>query len=158
MSRPTILKVWTDGALKSKGRPKVIGMAAVTCYRGAGRREEPEVKAWRVEAKKTSSMHAELFAIQCALESIPNDLKYTCHLILISDCLPAVEAIRGHKIDKQYLKILRHIRTLMQSFPKARIYWCKAHAGHQWNEMANEMAQKQAGTWQGGKKCMPLQV
>jgi ribonuclease HI len=156
-TKPTILKVWTDGALRDWSRPKVIGMAAVTCYRGAGRREEPEIKTWRVEAKQTSSMHAELFAIQCAIEAIPTELKHTCHLIVITDCLDAVQCIRGNKITPRYRKLVYHIRDLMRCFPKARIFWCRAHSGHKWNELANEEAQKCAGTRKNINKKRYLQ-
>ncbi|HYT41785.1 MAG TPA: hypothetical protein VEP90_05525, partial [Methylomirabilota bacterium] len=69
-NKPVILKIWVDGALKGWSKRKVIGMAAVTCYRGGSTTKTPEIRSWRVEAKRTRSMHAELFAIQCALEAV----------------------------------------------------------------------------------------
>lgn len=147
IQHPTILKVWTDGAMKDSPKMKVLGMAAVVCYRGGGKTVAHQVKSWRVEAKKTSSMHAELFAIQCALESIPLEQKKTCTIIVISDCLDAVQAIKNSKITTRYQGLVRHIQNLLNSFPKANVVWCKAHSGHKWNELANQVAQKTAGTW-----------
>lgn len=150
VDNPTILKVWTDGALRDWTNPKVIGMAAVVCYRGAGKRPLPEIRSWRVLAKRTSSMHAEIFAIQCALESIPKEQKDNCHLIIITDCLDAVQAIRGGNISPRYRKMILHIRDLMRYFPKSRVVWCRSHSGHKWNEMANREAKRQAGTARKG--------
>jgi ribonuclease HI len=171
--KPYILKVWTDGALCEYEAPMVVGAGAVICHRGRGKREEPDLKSWKFYAWESNPLQAELLAIQRALESIPSDMKRTCHLIILSDSWKAVNALRHARrgsckpkagsqdrrdFDEyratmhHHRRIVSHIRDLIALFPHCRVVWCKGHAGHQWNELANELAQKQAGTWRGKPK------
>jgi ribonuclease HI len=170
--KPYILKVWTDGALREYEAPMVMGAGAVICHRGGGRREEPDLHSWKFYAWKADPLKAELLAIQRALESIPSDMKRTCHLIILSDSWQAVNALRhaqkglrkprsganGRRDFNEYCttmhhhrRIITHIRDLIALFPRSQVVWCRGHAGHKWNELANELAQKEAGTWRGCK-------
>ena len=127
----------------------VIGMSSIFCYRDGKKTTRVETKSWKVLSNKTSSMHAELYAIVCALESLPRPFRYTCKLTVLTDCLEAVRAIKGHLICSRYRGMVKHIRSLLKDFPYAKVIWCKSHSGYKWNELANELAKKEAGTWKG---------
>lgn len=138
------IKVATDGACE--GNPGAGGWAFVATI--SGRAELVKVSGGD---ESTTNNKMELTAILKCLEYFKEPQEF----IIFSDSTYAVNCInqwmnnwkkkKWLKSDGEQVKnvdLLKQIDTL-KSFHKIQMVWVKGHAGHKYNEMANDLAEKE---------------
>jgi ribonuclease HI len=100
-----------------------------------------------------SNNQAEQLAILKALENIQNMDTNHKKVQIYTDSQITLESLKNRKIHKYLIgKIRREVIELERHNWKIEFNWIKAHAGHQGNEMADELA-KEAATNSDIKEC-----
>jgi ribonuclease HI len=135
--------IYADGAVKNNGGPGRVGMGAVI-FVGS----EMECHRWGEDADPATNNLAELLAIRNAIRAVSVDPSQAC-LTVYSDSQWTIRSLQGLYKATCHVQLLAEIRGLLRSFLSWELCWERGHAGEQWNEAANKMAQQEAGTWKG---------
>lgn len=134
-----VVEIYTDGACR--GNPGIGGWGAVLLYEG-------HEKHLSGAEELTTNNRMELSAAIHALSS----LKRSCNVKLTTDSVYVKKGItewinswkkRGWKTaSKQPVKNVDLWKELDKEVSRHQIewHWVKGHAGHKWNELADELA------------------
>lgn len=141
---------YCDGAVKGNGKEGRVGMGSVFFSFTSSGFGKPHYHSWGMDANPATNNLAELLAIRNTLWVIPHDPD-TIALIIHTDSEWAVKAINGDYRISCHVDLVNEILELGSEFDIFSVQWVRGHKGLEWNEKANELAQKEAGTWKGKK-------
>lgn len=137
MSHLLRVEAYADGAVSKNGQPGWMGFAAVGLHRG-----QTKEKADRAYSERATNNRAELYAIKLALELIRDEFRRGVHLLVFSDSEWSVRVINGVYRTSAHSDLIQPIRRLILQYGRVEIQWIRGHAGHQYNERANDLAQE----------------
>jgi ribonuclease HI len=139
---------YCDGAVKGNGKAGRVGMGVVLNYYEGLEIVKTTTHSWGMNYDPVTNNLAELLAIRNTLHVI-NGCPEHIYLCIHSDSEWAVKAINGEYRISHHVDLVKEIRALGAEFDIFQVVWVRGHAGHEWNEKANELAQREAGTWKG---------
>lgn len=143
------IKIYTDGAVKNNGGEGTIGMAAILTYIKSSGEEKVLRVSYCQHREYATNNQAELGAISLGLDQVAEDLRYKVDLKIYSDSQWAINSITGEFKATKNTDLIQKIRQQLKDFRSYEFTWVKGHDGDKWNEEANKLAQKSAGTWKG---------
>jgi ribonuclease HI len=144
------ITIYCDGAVAGNGGPGKMGMAAVLLLMEDGKVKTERARSWRMESTYATNIQAELWAVSYGIDEIKPSHRPNVDLRIITDSEWVVKAVTGvYKKVSAYPDLIAEIRTQMSKFHNAKLEWVRGHAGDTFNEKANELAQREAGTWKG---------
>jgi ribonuclease HI len=141
------ITIYADGAVKNNGGPGRVGMGAVLLHLVDGKIRHQKNCSWGEDADPATNQLAELLAMHYSLQQVR--VPASTDLTLYSDSQWARNSILGLYKNACHVDLIRTIRTQLEEFRSTNLIWLRGHDGHKWNELANELAQKEAGTWKG---------
>jgi len=144
---------YCDGAVKNNGKKGRLGMGSVLLdfrSNNAGQLElmNPRSYSWGLDYDPATNNLAELLAIRNTIHVVEADPKLV-YLCIRSDSEWAVKAINGVYRVSHHVELINEILELGAQFDIFQVTWVRGHSGQTWNSLANDLAQKQAGTWKG---------
>lgn len=158
------VKAHVDGAVKNNGGTGRIGVGCVlqwftvnsTNNAGSTHKEySRERYGYGLDVPLATNNLAELEAVKFTYNCI-FVRKSSVHLEIYSDSLWAVNAIRGVWKVTHHLGLIEAIRESYSDYASFQIFWTKGHSNNKLNELANDVAQWEAGTWK--KKSDPYNI
>lgn len=141
---PYKIDIYTDGAYsRSKKRG---GYAALLICNG----KKKIVQGYMDDSSITNN-RMELYAVIYGLEAI----KKKSEVKIVSDSTYVTDTINKWIFsfvddpDRVNYDLMIRLYNLMKKQESVCAEWTRSHSGHPYNEMVNEIAQKEAGTWKG---------
>lgn len=155
--------VYADGAVKNNGSPDGgrIGMGAVLMQELL---RDPDGKmvsrsryaSWSMDLDRATNIRAELEAIYRSLLLIKDELVPRVTVEIHTDSEWSIRALTGVYQKVSYYPELRgKILERLQQFKGWEFGYVRGHAGHQFNEQADELASRAAGTWKKAGTRLP---
>jgi ribonuclease HI len=138
-----LIDAYTDGGVKNNGGEGRMGMGVVLI----GPRTIELQKA--IDTENATNNRAELHAIIMALEGIKPSCRPQTRMRIITDSQWCIHAIDGSWDVTKNLDLIAEARALIEQYRSVEFQYVRGHNGDPNNERANELAQRQAGTWKG---------
>lgn len=139
-----LIDAYTDGGVKNNGGEGRMGMGVVLI----GPRTIELQKA--IDAENATNNRAEMHAILMALECIKPPCRPQTRMRIITDSQWCINSITGKwKGVTKNLDLIAEARALIEQYQSVEFEYVRGHNGDPDNERANELAQRQAGTWRG---------
>lgn len=144
------ITIYCDGGVSGNGGPGKMGMAAVLLLMEGDQIKREHARSWRMESSYATNIQAELWAVSYGLGEIKPECRPKVDLRILTDSAWVVKAVTGvYKKVSAHPELLEEIRRQLAEFRSAKLEWVRGHAGDTYNEKANELAQREAGTWKG---------
>lgn len=138
------ITIYTDGAYsrsKKKG-----GYAALLIYG-----DKKKVVQGNMDDPSITNNRMELYAVIYGLEALKkkSDIKVVSDSTYVTDTINKWISSFVDDPARVNYDLMIKLYTLINKHESVTAEWVKAHSGHPYNEMVNEIAQKEAGTWKG---------
>jgi len=152
--------IYCDGAVKGNGQPGRIGMGAVL-LQGLG--TDPDGKtvsksrlvSWGMELERATNIRAELEAIYRSILLVKDEVVPRVSVTLYTDSEWSIRTLNGRYNSTAYPELRKRILERLRQFKSWSLEYVPGHQGYRWNECADELASRQAGTWKKAGTQLP---
>ena len=140
------ITAFTDGAVRGNGGPGRVGMGVVLLHKEGTQVLHHKEFSHAEDREYATNNYAELMAIKYAAEGVLPEMREKVDLTIISDSEWCIKAIEGKYRISKNVELVLEIRNLLSTFRSWKFQWVRGHAGNEFNERANDLAQEAAGT------------
>jgi ribonuclease HI len=152
--------IYCDGAVKNNGGPGRIGMGAVLLQElmtdpDGKRVSKSRLVSWGMELERATNIRAELEAIYRSILLIKDEMVPRVTVSVHTDSEWSIRTFQGLNKSTVYPELRQNILNRFRQFKSWELCYVEGHAGHQFNEMADELASRQADTWKKASTQLP---